>query len=269
MDERSLRWNKPCFGSRLGVSCSPLWHADRLCESDKSGQVRRLTVDFDAGAQREAMNHLSLPNEPSDDHAPMPGVQLAALLAARMCHDFISPAGAIVSGLDLLDDPSAQDMRDEALNLIGASARKLVAFGGSSAAESFDTRELERLTRDVFAHGRSTLEWAVKPESLEKPAARAVLNLAQIGAGALPIGGVATVSAEIGAALHASVRSVGARARLRPEVIEGLNGAPLADGLSGHWVQAYFLRGVIDATGGSLETEVGDGEVVVRVRIPI
>jgi len=227
------------------------------------------------------MNHLHLPDEPDD--APKPagepvtGVQLAALLAARMCHDFISPAGAIVSGLDLLDDPTAQDMRDDALSLIAASARKLVAllsfdrvaFGGSSAAENFDSRELERLTREVFAHGRSTLEWSVGPESLAKPAARVVLNLAQVGAGALPIGGAAQITVEAQDELVAQVRSTGARARLRPEVIDGLNGAPLGDGLSGHWVQAYFLKSLVDAAGGSLEVTIGEGEVSVSVRLPL
>lgn len=223
------------------------------------------------------MNHLSMPDEPSEHHEPLPGVQLAALLAARMCHDFISPAGAIVSGLDLLEDPTTQDMRDEALNLITASAKKLVAllafdrvaFGGSSAAESFDCRELERLTREVFAHGRATLEWSVEPESLAKPAARTVLNLAQIGAGALPIGGVARVRVETGAELLAQVQATGTRVRLRPEVIDGLNGKPLGEGLSGHWVQAYFLRGVVEAAGGSLEIVANEGEIVVAVRMPL
>ena len=72
--------------------------------------------------------------------------ELAAYLAARLCHDFISPASAIVSGLDLLDDPAAQDMREEAMGLIATSARKLadmlsfarVAFGASASAETFD-----------------------------------------------------------------------------------------------------------------------------------
>jgi histidine phosphotransferase ChpT len=222
------------------------------------------------------MNPLSS-SEESDKPTPIGAVQFAALLAARMCHDFISPAGAIVSGLDLLDDPTAQDMRDEALNLIGASAKKLVAllafdrvaFGGSSAAESFDVRELERLTRDVFSHTRASLEWAVAPASLEKPAARAVLNLAQIGAGALPIGGVVTVKVESGERLVAQVRATGARVRLRPEVIDGLGGAPLRDGLSGHWVQAYFLHGLVQAERGTLETVIGEGEMSVTARLPI
>ena len=223
------------------------------------------------------MSHLTLPDDPSDAEASITPVQLAAHLAARMCHDFISPAGAIVSGLDLLEDPTAQDMRDEAMSLIGASAKKLVAllafdrvaFGGSAAAETYDVRELERLTREVFAHGRSTLEWSSGPDSLAKPAARAAMNLAQIGAGALPIGGTVAVSVETGSELVIQVRATGTRVRLRPEVAEGLNGAPLSDGLSGHWVQAYFLRKQIDAAGGSLEIAIGEGDATIRAHLPL
>src|SRR5438128_10346533 len=98
----------------------------------------------------------------TDAPAAIRPAELAAYLAARMCHDFISPASAIVSGLDLLEDPSAQDMRDEAMSLIATSARKLtdllsfsrVAFGASASAETFDTRELERLARGVYGHMR-------------------------------------------------------------------------------------------------------------------
>src|ERR1700712_252210 len=99
------------------------------------------------------------PAPPHADLAPEPKppprtAEVAAYLAARMCHDFISPASAIVSGLDLLDDPSAQDMREDAMSLIAGSARKLsdvleftrVAFGASASAEVFDSRELARLT---------------------------------------------------------------------------------------------------------------------------
>ena len=83
--------------------------------------------------------------------------ELAASLAARLCHDFISPASAVVSGVDLLEDPASQDLRDDALALIAASARKLasllqfcrVAFGASAAADTFDVRDLEALTRKL------------------------------------------------------------------------------------------------------------------------
>ena len=207
----------------------------------------------------------------------MTPVELAAHLAARMCHDFISPAGAIASGLDLLEDPSAQDMRDDALALIADSARKLVAmlsfdrvaFGASAAAEAFDPRELEKLAQGVFAHQRAELEWSVEAASLTKPVTRVLLNLAQICGGALPMGGTAKLSVtdEDGQTVITG-RAVGARVRIRPEVLDGLNGARLGEGLGGHWVQAFYLRSLIDAAGGELGVEILDGEVVLTARMP-
>jgi len=207
--------------------------------------------------------------------APKP-YELAAHLAARLCHDFISPAGAIMSGLDLLNDPEAQDMRDDALRLIAASSEKLVAllafdrvaFGASATAESFDLRELEKLTRDVYAHGRAELDWAIEGESLTKPVARVLLNLAQIGAGLLPRGGVARMSvAEADGETEVVVRAEGQTVRLRPEVADGLNGLPLGDGMGGHWVQAYYLKGLVDGENGAIEIETAEGVITIRARL--
>jgi histidine phosphotransferase ChpT len=220
----------------------------------------------------------SVPDPSPDLSGPAVGAaELASILAGRMCHDFISPASAIVSGVDLLDDPSAADMRDDALKLIEASARKLVAllaftrvaFGGSSSAESFDTRELKTLTEGVFNHVRAELAWDVEPESLNKPCARAVLNLAQLGAGALPTGGVARLSAvRQGADVLMALEAVGPRVRVRPEVVSGLEGRPLEDGLSGHWVQAYYLHALVTAAGGQIRHQLMDDRAVIRARCP-
>ena len=215
--------------------------------------------------------------EPAALTEPVSAADLACQLSARLCHDFISPASAIVSGLDLLDDPSAADMRDDAMNLIATSARKLVsllafsrvAFGSSVAAESFDTRELEKLTRGVFEHVRPELEWRVFPPVLSKAPARAMLNLAQIGAGALPTGGLATVVANVqGDEVLISVEAVGPRARLRPEITSGLRGEKLEGGLGGHWVQAYFLHQLLSSAGGKVDYASADEKVVLRARVP-
>jgi histidine phosphotransferase ChpT len=214
-------------------------------------------------------------------HVPVPPprpTELAAYLAARMCHDFISPASAIVSGLDLLEDPSAQDMRDEAMSLIGASARKLsdllsftrVAFGASATAETFDSRALETLAQGVFAHMRAELDWQVEPPSVEKPVARALLNLAQLGGAALPTGGTTRVRAtqdELGT-VRLAVESQGPRARLRPEVLAGLKGEGMGEGLHGHWVQAYYLHLIVRDAGGRLKAEASDEKVTFAVLLP-
>ena len=204
--------------------------------------------------------------------------EFAAYLAARMCHDFISPASAIVSGLDLLEDPSAQDMREEAMGLIATSAQKLsdllsftrVAFGASASAETFDVRELERLARGVFSHMRAELEWLVEPPAVNKPAARALLNLAQMAGAALPTGGVARVRAvQEGASLAIAADAGGPRAKLRPEVLSGLRGEPLGEGLHGHWVQACYVHLFLTDAGGRVFADVNDDGVVFAATVPI
>jgi histidine phosphotransferase ChpT len=209
--------------------------------------------------------------------SPVTPEELAARLASKLCHDFISPAGAIVSGLDLLDDPTAKDMREEAMDLIAASARKLtdhlafarVAFGASTGAESFDCGELERLTRGVYAHVRAELDWAVTETSLPKRAALVLLNLAQLAGAALPTGGVARVEAALERGVYAlSVRAAGARTRLHAEVQSGLAGEPQGDGLAGRWVQAYYVQAVARAGGGRVGVEASDETVSFSARLP-
>ena len=204
-------------------------------------------------------------------------IELAARLAARLCHDFISPTSALVSGLDLIDDPASQDMRAEAMELITASGRKLealltfyrIAFGGSAATELFDARELERLVRGRFAHARAEIDWAVEPDGLDKAPTRALLNLAELGAAALPMGGTARLEVrEAAGAMELTLRAEHPRASLHGDALKGLNGENLGEGLSGRWVQPYFLRALTAEAGGSLELSQGEGVVCVAVRLP-
>jgi histidine phosphotransferase ChpT len=228
----------------------------------------------------------------TDDAAPTPaqnapladapelnvnGPDFAALVAARLCHDFISPASAIVSGLDLLEDPSAQDMREDAMSLIASSARKLadllqftrVAFGASASAENFDSRELEKLAQGVFAHVRPTMDWAIPPSTMNKASARAILNIAQIAASALPAGGKATLRAVVlDDRVAITADAVGPRARLRPEVLAGLKGEALAEGLGGPWVQAAYLNALVRAAGGQVGVELGEDQVSLAAWVP-
>jgi len=203
--------------------------------------------------------------------------EVAAYLAARMCHDFISPASAIASGLDLLEDPSAQDMREEAMGLITSSCKKLadllsfcrVAFGASASAETFDARELEKLTAGVFDHMRADLVWAVETPAVNKPAARTLLNLAQMAGAALPTGGTAKVQAvQEGSSIAIAVEATGPRARLRPEVLAGLRGQPLGEGLHGHWVQAYYVCLFVGDAGGRVFADVEEERVIFAATLP-
>jgi histidine phosphotransferase ChpT len=204
--------------------------------------------------------------------------ELAAYLAARMCHDFISPASAIASGLDLLEDPSAQDMREEAMGLIISSSKKLadllsfcrVAFGASASAETFDARDLEKLAQGVFAHTRADLAWTVDTPAVNKPTARTLLNLTQMAGAALPTGGIAKVRAvQEAESIAVAIEATGARARLRPEVLAGLRGEPLAEGsLHGHWVQAYYVHLFVNDAGGRVFADVQPERVIFAATLP-
>ena len=205
------------------------------------------------------------------------GQALAALVAGKLCHDFISPAGAISSGLDLLKDPTAQDMRDDAMGLIEASARKMVAlvafarvaFGASTSAERFSGADLRDLVAGLSEGGRATLDWRVEGGDYSKAQARALVNLAWLTLAALPSGGAAVVSTRRDdEGLEITGLAEGARARLKPEAVAGLAGRPLAEGLQGQWIQPYWLWLTAHDAGGSLDTQADEGRVALTIHMP-
>ncbi|WP_292069401.1 histidine phosphotransferase ChpT [Brevundimonas sp. UBA7534] len=215
---------------------------------------------------------------PAPEAPSVEGTELATLVAAKLCHDFISPSGAIVSGLDLLNDPTAQDMRDDALGLIAQSAQKLVAlvhfarvaFGAATTSERFTARELKDLVTGMTEGGRATLDWRVADGDFSKPQARALVNLAYLTVGALPLGGEAVVQSRVeGEQLYLEGFAVGARARLKPEALTGLKGERLTEGLAGQWIQPYWLWLTVKEAAGALHLEVEDGRVVMVARMPV
>ena len=208
---------------------------------------------------------------------PFEPTELATYVAAKLCHDFISPAGAIMQGLDLVNDPTAQDMREDALNLVAQSAAKMVAlvhfarvaFGAATTSESFSGAELQGLVEGLVKGGRATMDWRVSKPSFGKPEARTLINLAYLTMGALPSGGTAVITGER-TAEGLVLRGVaeGARARLKPEAETGLRGHRLTDGLTGQWIQPYWLWLTARDAGGRLDLDVEEGRVVLTAVLP-
>lgn len=208
---------------------------------------------------------------------PVDGAELAAFIAAKLCHDFISPAGAVMSGLDLLDDPSAQDMRDDALGLIRQSAAKMVAlvhfarvaFGAATSNEQFSGAELHGLVAGLTDGGRATLDWRVGDQVFSKLQARALINLAYLTVSALPMGGAAVVTVRReGGQLFLVGSAEGARARLKAEAVVGLKGERLTEGLAGQWIQPYWLWLTAREAGGRLDLATEEGRVALMARLP-
>ncbi|QTN19221.1 histidine phosphotransferase [Brevundimonas sp. AJA228-03] len=211
------------------------------------------------------------------DALSIDGSELASLLVAKLCHDFISPSGAIVSGLDLLNDPTAQYMRDDAIALLTDSARKMVAqvqffrvaFGAATTAERFSGDELKALVDGVTRDGRARLDWQLEVTDFSKPQARALVNLAYLTAAALPMGGQAVVTARaVIDDLVLTGTAEGARARLKPEAAKGLAGQRLTEGLTGQWIQPYWLWLTLQQQGGWLDVETVEDRVVLTGTMP-
>src|ERR671911_1817572 len=112
-------------------------------------------------------------------------LDLAALLCSRVCHDVISPVGAIVNGLEVLEEDDL-DMRDFALDLIRKSANQAsarlqfarLAFGAAgSAGASIDLGDAEAVARGMFGDDKIAFTWAAPPALFPKDKVKRLLHL--------------------------------------------------------------------------------------------
>ena len=192
-------------------------------------------------------------------------LDLAALLCSRVCHDVISPVGAIVNGLEVLDEEKDPEMRTFALDLVKKSATmasaKLqfcrLAFGAAgSAGASIDTGDAETVTRGLFGDDKIKLDWRAPRILMPKNKVKLILNMCLIAAGTIPRGGTMTVNVE-GQDDEASVHIVakGSYARVPAGIAALLAGAPEHGGVDAHAIQPFFT--------GLVAREVG---MVVSIR---
>src|SRR5215217_551878 len=129
-------------------------------------------------------------------------LDLAALLCSRVCHDVISPVGAIVNGLEVLEDENDPAMHDFALDLIRKSAKQAsarlqfarLAFGAAgSAGASIDLGDAEQVARGLFQDDKITLIWSAPRTLLPKNKVKLLLNLLVTAMNAIPRGGAIEV----------------------------------------------------------------------------
>lgn len=145
-------------------------------------------------------------------------LQLASLLSSRICHDLISPIAAVSNGVEFLDPSIAPEAREHAVRVINDGARDArgrlqfyrAAFGLSGAmADVSPIEELRELALGFLTGGKVTLDWPESDATLERPAARLLLNQILLVAEALPRGGRAQVGAVRRGALNMVVMADG------------------------------------------------------------
>ena len=132
-------------------------------------------------------------------------LDLAALVASRVCHDIISPVGAIVNGLEVLEEEKDEQMREFAMDLVQKSARQAsaklqfsrLAFGASGGAGAeLDMADAGRCSAALMEREKAELDWQVKAELLPKAQAKLLLNLLIVALNSVARGGKITVTAE-------------------------------------------------------------------------
>ncbi|MFL6760695.1 histidine phosphotransferase family protein [Sphingomonas sp.] len=209
----------------------------------------------------------------------MKSVDLASLLCSRLCHDLMSPVGALNNGIELLADETDPEMREKCLELLAESARasanKLkffrLAFGAAGGfGEEVDTHEAQAAVEGLFGpERRIELGWAVSDDKLPKGAVKVLLNLALLAGDALVRGGRLDVGAERnGGDVELAVRAEGPRILLDPVLRETLaDGA--VDMVEPRAAAAWLAHNLITDAGGSIQlSDASSGALTIGARLP-
>jgi histidine phosphotransferase ChpT len=201
-------------------------------------------------------------------------LDLAALLCSRVCHDVIGPVGAIINGLEMLDEEQDAEIRGFALELIKKSAGQAsarlqfcrLAFGAAGAAgASIDTSEAAMVVRGLFDGERTDLEWNVPPFRMPKNNVKLILNLCLTAAAAIPRGGVIEVTlCGAGETARITVAAKGANAKLAGHVPLLLAGTPDHPPAGPQDIQAYYAGLVAKAANMILTTAAGVDRVTIE-----
>lgn len=198
-------------------------------------------------------------------------LELSALLASRVCHDIISPVGALANGLEVLDEDQGAEMEEFAMELIRKSAKSAtaklkfsrLAFGASgSAGASIDTGEAEEVVSLYMAGEKPDMTWTGIRSLVPKNRVKLLLNLVLISLGAIPRGGNMAIEI-IGEGDDATfvIRCVGPKSRVPGDFVDMLNGV-VEEEISAHGVQPYYTIMLAEECGLALSA-VTDGEDVV------
>ena len=200
------------------------------------------------------------------------GMDLAALLCSRVCHDVISPVGAIANGIELLDEGTDADTTEIAMDLIRASAKNAsarlqfarIAFGAAgSAGAHIDTGDAEAVARAFFDNESKTdIVWNGERALLAKNKVKLLLNLTLISLGAIPRGGQIEVNIhDPNGNVGFSISAIGTKARV-PHVFLALLNGEFEEAIDAHAVQSVYALKLAEESGMSV-TAVLEGESVV------
>ena len=204
---------------------------------------------------------------------------LAAMLCSRLCHDLLSPVGALSNGLELLADETDAEMRAQCVQLLEQSAKistdKLkffrLAFGAAGGfGESVPVEEAQEVVSALAADAkRVELNWAIADATLPKPAVKVLLNLSQIALDALIRGGSLDIGAERrDGNVEIVARATGDRIAFDETIGKTLQGETDSAEISSRTAAAHMIALLAEEMGGGLQYALSDDALVLGAVLP-
>ena len=169
------------------------------------------------------------------------------LLCSRLCHDLISPVGAINNGVELIED-IGDDMVDEAMGLISQSGKRAaghlrcyrLCYGAAGAQANVGLGEAREIAAGYLEGGKVTLDWGetgdLGADGPPPGTVKVLLNLIVMADEALSQGGRISVGGDGGIL---TVTAEGPNAGLRENQDVALAGTLPAEELGARTVHAY------------------------------
>ena len=198
-------------------------------------------------------------------------LDLAALLCSRVCHDLISPVGAVVNGIEVMEDDADEQTKAFAVELIKKSATTAsarlqfcrIAFGAAgSAGASIDTGDAEGVARGMMEDDKTRITWNLPRVLLPKNRVKLLLNLLLLAGGTIPRGGsIALEPIGEGDTMGFKITSTGLNARIAqavPSLVAGETDNPV----DAHAIQPFYTGLLARACQMSV-TLAPEGESIV------
>lgn len=208
------------------------------------------------------------------DRVELGALDLAALLCSRVCHDIISPVGAIINGLEVLDEEKDEEMKAFAFDLIrksaGQASAKLqfarLAFGAAgSAGAEIDLGDADKVATGYMKGEKAEFSFTAPRVLMAKNRVKLLLNLILLANAAVPRGGRIAVTVEGDpAAPHFLIRCTGPSARV-PAAFEKLVPGDIdPSAIDAHAVQGYYAGALARAVGMSVTARLDGDDVIVE-----
>lgn len=201
----------------------------------------------------------------------MDDIEFSAFLVSRVCHDLVGPLGAVVNGLEVMEDERDAAMRADALKIVSSSALQAlarlqflrIAFGAAgSAGAELDIGEVGRLVAGLLEGGKIQLDWQAPHVNWPKNWAKLLMNAALLGADCLPRGGQLTVTANADpSAPSFRIVATSPHARAQDEVQRAIRGETQEGQIDARGIQPYLTHKLSRHLNAGLTLTTRDGVV--------